>query len=111
MVWILSPPGVSNAHANKRRAAARRSPSLRAPTSWISLSHAASSRVVYLASVSYGLVSVLAAAALVNVRQRIFPGSVPSSNRRITRCASTWVLPEPALAETHADTDGSEASR
>ena len=53
---------------------------------------------------------MLAAAALVKVRQRIFAGSVPLSSRRITRCASTWVLPEPALAETQADAAGSDAA-
>ena len=52
-----------------------------------------------------------AAAALVKVMQRIFIGSVPASSSRITRCASTCVLPEPAFAATHADTAGSEASR
>ena len=53
---------------------------------------------------------MLAAAALVKVMQRIFSGATPSSSSRITRCASTWVLPEPALAATQADTAGSEAS-
>ena len=28
----------------------------------------------------------------------------------MTRCASTWVLPEPALAATQAETSGSETS-
>ena len=54
--------------------------------------------------------AMLAAAALVKVRHRIFAGSVPSSSSRITRCASTWVLPEPALADTHADAAGSDAA-
>ena len=54
--------------------------------------------------------AMLAAAALVKVRQRIFAGSTPSSSSRITRCASTWVLPEPALAETQAETAGSDAA-
>ena len=31
-----------------------------------------------------------------------------ASSRRITRCASTWVLPEPALADTQAETSGSD---
>src|SRR5487761_2377023 len=52
---------------------------------------------------------MLAAAVRGKVRHRIFPGEVPSSKIRITRCASTWVLPEPALAETQADTRGLEA--
>src|SRR5262249_55016981 len=38
------------------------------------------------------------------------PPSPPSSISRITRCASTWVLPEPALAATKAEHDGSDAS-
>src|SRR5258706_15349929 len=57
---------------------------------------------------------MLAAAALVNVMQRIFDGSTPagepSSMSLMTRCASTWVLPEPALAETNTAADGSDAS-
>ena len=31
---------------------------------------------------------------------------MPLSSRRITRCASTCVLPEPAFADTQADTAG-----
>ena len=34
---------------------------------------------------------------------------VPASNSRMTRWASTWVLPEPALADTQAELPGSEA--
>ena len=30
-------------------------------------------------------------------------GATSSSNSRITRCTSTWVLPEPAFAETKAE--------
>ena len=52
---------------------------------------------------------MLAAAALVKVMQRIFSGGTPSSNSRITRCTSTWVLPEPAFAETNAEAAGSDA--
>ena len=61
-------------------------------------------------SVSKTRFAMLAAAALVKVMQRMCAGSTPSSSRRITRCASTWVLPEPALAATQADTAGSDAS-
>ena len=50
-----------------------------------------------------------AAAALVKVMQRIFSGGTPDSKRRITRCTSTWVLPEPALADTKVDAFGSDA--
>jgi hypothetical protein len=52
---------------------------------------------------------MLAAAALVKVRHRIFSGGTPESSSRITRDTSTCVLPEPALAETKADALGSEA--
>src|SRR5688572_12341916 len=37
-------------------------------------------------------------------------GRQPASSSRMTRCVSTWVLPEPALAETQAERAGSEAS-
>ena len=36
-------------------------------------------------------------------------GRQPASSRRITRCVSTCVLPEPALAETQAERPGSDA--
>ena len=52
---------------------------------------------------------MLAAAALVKVMHRIFSGATPSSNNRITRCTSTCVLPDPALAETNAEEVGSDA--
>src|SRR6476619_2059019 len=42
--------------------------------------------------------------------QRIFSGATLARRSRITRCARTKVLPDPALAETHADTAGLEAS-
>jgi len=45
----------------------------------------------------------------VQVRQRIFSGGVPVSIKRMTRLTSTWVLPEPALADTQAETSGLEA--
>ena len=72
----------------------------------IAASSAASSSAIHSASRSNTRFAMLAAAALVKVMQRIFAGSTPSSSRRITRCASTWVLPEPALAATHADVPG-----
>ena len=53
--------------------------------------------------------AMLAAAALVKVRQRICAGGVPSSSRRTTRWVSTWVLPLPALADTQAEVFGFEA--
>ena len=51
--------------------------------------------------------AMLAAAALVKVMQRIFSGGTPDNSSRITRCTSTCVLPEPALADTKADAVGS----
>src|SRR5260370_38002464 len=78
---------------------------------WMAASSASSLSAVHCASRSNTLVAMLAAAALVKVRQRILAGGVPPSKRRIARCASTEVLPEPALAETQAESEGSEASR
>lgn len=37
-------------------------------------------------------------------------GLQPASSSRMTRCVRTWVLPDPALAETQAERAGSEAS-
>src|ERR1700722_13590642 len=97
MVCTFSTPGVSSARANSRRATTRRRASLGAPEpSRIALSRAVSSSVVHAASVSNTRFAILAAAALVKVMQRIFSGSTPLSRRLMTRCASTWVLPDPA---------------
>ena len=111
MVCTLRPPGVSSAAANRRRACARR-PALTwsAPRPRSSTSSAWSSSAIHLASVSNTRFAMLAAAALVNVRHKIRLGLQPSSSSRITRCASTWVLPDPALAATQADVRGSDAS-
>src|SRR6185312_8139086 len=73
-------------------------------------SSAASSSLVQRPSVSNTRLAMLAAAALVKVRQRIFSGATPASRRLITRCAKTCVLPEPALAATQAETPGSDTS-
>ena len=73
-------------------------------------SSSASSRAIHALKVSNTRLAMLAAAALVNVMQRIFAGSTPSSSSLMTRCAKTWVLPAPALAATKAETLGSEAS-
>ncbi len=109
MVCTFSPPGVSSARANSRRASARRRASgAMLDRSRMASSSAASSSVVQCGSVSNTRFAMLAAAALVKVMQRIFSGSTPASSRLITRCASTWVLPEPALAETQAETSGSD---
>ena len=111
MVCTFSPPGVSSALANSRRAMARCVASGVLPVaSLIFSSSAASSSVVHSASVSNTRVAMLAAAALVKVMQRIFAGSSPRSSRLITRCTSTCVLPEPALAETNTERSGSAAA-
>src|SRR3546814_1110967 len=55
--------------------------------------------------------AISAAAALVNVRQRIFPGALPRSSRLSTRSTSTLVLPLPAEAETQTEASGSAAWR
>src|SRR5262245_47497144 len=109
MVCTFNPPGVSSARANSRRASARRlagGPG-RMP---MAASSAASSSVVQRPSLSNTRLAMLAAAALVNVRQRIFSGATPASSRLITRSASTCVLPEPAFAATQAETPGSDTS-
>ena len=54
--------------------------------------------------------AISAAAALVNVRQRIDSGRAPLSNNRSTRAVSTWVFPVPADAESAACARGSAAS-
>ena len=79
------------------------------PASRIAASSASSSSVTQWPSVVNTRSAMLAAAALVKVMQRIFSGGTPSSSSRITRCTSTWVLPEPALADTNADAAGSDA--
>ena len=93
----------ARAHPQASRRAAR------CPTSRIAASSAASSSVTQWPSVVNTRSAMLAAAALVKVMQRIFSGGTPSSSSRITRCTSTWVLPEPALAETKAEAAGSDA--
>ena len=84
------------------------------PIARMAASSAASSSAIQRRSVSKTRAAMLAAAALVKVMHRIFAGSTPpmppSSSSRITRCASTWVLPEPALAATNAAAHGSDAS-
>ena len=112
MVCTFSPPGVSSAEANSRRARAR----FRRSTFclWLSLDLLVQRGIteawVQAASRLKTSFAMLAAAVLVKVMQRILAGSTPRSSRLITRCASTWVLPEPALAETKAETSGLAAS-
>ena len=71
----------------------------------------ASGSIVHSPSVPKTRRAISAAATLVKVRQRIAAGSAPASSSRITRCVSTCVLPEPALATTQAEDAGSDASR
>ena len=111
MVWIFSPPGVSSARAKSRRASRISS----------AVGRAALQRRDRLARARLPAASpirracrrrgraISAAATLVKVRQRIAAGSAPASSSRMTRCVSTCVLPEPALAMTQADERGSEA--
>ena len=110
IVWIFNPPGVSSVRAKSLRAA-RKSPlaGSGAPTLMISALRSPSASWVHFASLSKTPEAIFAAAALVKVRQRSFEGATPCSRSRITRLASTWVLPEPALAETHTDWSGLEA--
>ena len=93
--------------SRRHAASARRAAAM--PASTIAASSAASSSVTQWPSVENTRSAMLAAAALVKVMQRIFSGITPSSSSRITRCTSTWVLPDPALAETNAEEAGSEA--
>ena len=65
--------------------------------------------LVHLASSRNTRADMFAAAAFVKVRQRMREGGAPASSRRSTRCTSTWVLPEPALADTQAELSGFEA--
>ena len=110
MVCTFSPPGVSSAQANSLRAvnSIARSTS-RMPVSRIAAASVASSIATHCPSLPNTRSDMLAAAALVKVMQRIFSGGTPSSSSRTTRCTSTWVLPEPALAETNTDASGSDA--
>src|ERR1700754_567510 len=55
--------------------------------------------------------AISAAAARVNVRQRMAVGRAFASSRRSTRSRKTVVLPEPAEALTQAQTEGSAAWR
>src|SRR5579871_748602 len=110
MVCTFSPPGVSKARAKSRRASARRAGCRPSDPRPMARSSASSSSAIQLPSVSNTRLAMLAAAALVKVRQRIFSGSTPASSRLTTRCAKTWVLPDPALAATQADTPGSQTS-
>src|SRR6266702_1081861 len=110
MVCTFNPPGVSSAQANSSRARILKIASGRViPASMIAASSALSSSVTQWPRVENTRSAILAAAALVKVMQRIFSGGTPLSNSRITRCTSTCVLPDPALAETNAEDLGSDA--
>src|ERR1700685_4745970 len=79
------------------------------PASMIAALRAVSVSVTHWPRVENTRSAILAAAALVKMMQRIFSGGTPVSSSRITRCTSTWVLPEPAFAETNDDEPGFEA--
>lgn len=49
------------------------------------------------------------APAFVKVRQRMFSGGTPPSNRRNTRAVRTCVLPVPADADSQTCTSGAAA--
>ena len=108
IVWIFNPPGVSTAAANSFRASSRLRGGL-APVSSIFARKVSSSASVQPASMPKTRADMLAAAALVKVRQIRRDGATPASSRRTTRCVSTCVLPEPACADTQAETSGSDA--
>ena len=72
----------------------------------IARASSASGSMVHLPSVSKTRRAISAAATFVKVRQRMAAGSAPASISRITRCVSTCVLPEPALATTQAEDAG-----
>ena len=89
-----------------RKAAGREAPivvDLFSPARRTASSSAASSSMVQARRSLNTWFAMLAAAALVKVMQRMRAGSPRDSSRRMTRWAGTWVLPEPALAATHAD--------
>src|SRR3984957_9952506 len=79
------------------------------PASMIAALRAVSLSVTHRPRVENTRSAMLAAAALVKVMQRIFSGGTPDSSKRVTRCTSTWVLPEPAFAETNDDETGFDA--
>ena len=110
MVCTFSPPGVSSAQANSFRAASRSfAVGCAMPASRIASLSASSPSVTQWPSVVKTRSAMLAAAALVKVMQRIFSGGTSASSRRITRCTSTCVLPEPAFADTKVEAAGSDA--
>ena len=112
MVWMPSPPGVSSTSANSRRARAIVGPSaLRPEISWIAGNRSLSLAFAHPPRRSAIRVAISAAAALVNVRQRMFCGRVPASSRLSTRSVRTLVFPVPAEAETQIEVAGSAARR
>ncbi|GAV36248.1 hypothetical protein ROTAS13_03935 [Roseomonas sp. TAS13] len=114
--WIVAiriPPGCSSTRQNSLRAVASCAGGTGSPVSAsISPRRSASSVTAQRPRRRLSRIAISAAAALVKVRQRMRPGSVPSrSSRRSTRSVSTLVLPEPAEAPTQAERRGSEARR
>ena len=113
IVMIASPRGSSSTRANRRRARSICWPSGGLPVSASSsATSAGSSRAVAQAASRSSIRTVIsAAAALVKVMHRMPSGSLPSSNRRSTRSASTLVLPVPAFAVTQTEWAGSAERR
>ena len=109
MVCTLSPPGVSSARANSRRASAPCGlAALRCARRW--RRRARHRRAWSSAERVEDALRHIGSGRLGEGDAEDFSGATPASSRLITRCASTRVLPEPALAATHAETPGSETS-
>src|SRR5271167_698660 len=110
MVWILSPPGVSIVRANSLRAKSRSaSAGPGAPERTIACASFSFESVVHLPSSLKTRDDMLAAAALVKVRQRMALGRPLANHQPKPACTRTFAFPEPALAETQAQASGSEA--
>ena len=110
IVLIRTPPGRSSTVANNDRArsillavGSTASPrSSRVSASWSNVTQPPRRRC--------SRTDISAAAALVNVRQRMRSGFAPSTINRSSRSVRSRVLPDPAEAATKADTRGSEAA-
>jgi predicted RNase H-like nuclease len=107
MVWILMPPGVSRARANRARA--RRGSAAGSSILASSAASRASSITAQAPSSWNSRRCISAAAALVKVTQSTASGRAPRSSSRATRRTRVEVLPEPALAATNTEAAGSEA--
>ena len=107
IVWIFSPPGVSNARANNVRASRNWSASrLTSPSVSNSARSSASAFIAHAPRLPKRRFCISAAAAFVYVKHKIFCGGHPANNNRATRLVSTRVLPEPAFADTQVEFTG-----